>query len=331
METVTGKIMYRLCEEKDIQGILRLWGEESDWGAITLQQFKEWFLNTPYGDCIIIVATDDSNEIIGQIAFMPSLIYVNGTEIKALRVAAPILHKSYRFTGNDFTEHPMCNMFRYGVEIAMQRGYFLAYIFPARGWLRAIKAISNSDIHWETATFNSFSISLSASSNSRNISDENINYSFADSFTNEYNQLWSEAVESLPIDCGIVRRKEWLKYRLSSHITIEARTKDTGKLIGYCTIKRKSGLLVDLLARNTSDVQKTLIGAINMLFHLQSNQELVPFKKITGMLTPLIQEAAKSLELEPLDYKFDFGCCVFGQFIDFEHIKPAKWHMMPDV
>lgn len=79
---MAGNLTFRLFEPDDIEGILRLWSGDSGWGGITEQQFYDWYINTPYGECLIAVALDKENSIVGQEVFTPSKIYVDGKEKK---------------------------------------------------------------------------------------------------------------------------------------------------------------------------------------------------------------------------------------------------------
>ncbi len=155
----TTELTSRLYEREDLPGVLHLW-EESGWGGLTVEHFNKWFFDTPYGDCIIVIAADEKDEVIGQLSFTPTRLYVRGNEIKTLRIAASVIRKDFHFSGTDFQDFPISKMFRYGISIAVQRNFSLAYIFPAKGWLRAAEATSNSHTCWETSTFDGFSISL---------------------------------------------------------------------------------------------------------------------------------------------------------------------------
>ncbi len=106
METNTTKLTYRLYKEADKQAIMQLWEEESGWGAITEQQFDDWFLNTPYGKCLIVVAVNDENKVVGQVINSPSRIIINGREIKSLKVAAPVMHSDFRGMPLSNFDHP---------------------------------------------------------------------------------------------------------------------------------------------------------------------------------------------------------------------------------
>ncbi len=131
-------LTFRLFQPDDLAGILRLWEEDSGWGGITAQQFNNWYVNTPYGECLIVVAVNEENRIIGQKIFTPSRISVDGEEKKALRLSAPILTKEFRARISN-ESHPITGMYKLGAKTAFEKGFNLIYSFPVPAWLPVIK------------------------------------------------------------------------------------------------------------------------------------------------------------------------------------------------
>ena len=64
------QITYRIFDKKDLPGILSLWENFSGWGGITSEQFTQWYINTPLGSCLIVVATDETDTVLGQIVLV---------------------------------------------------------------------------------------------------------------------------------------------------------------------------------------------------------------------------------------------------------------------
>src|SRR5438309_1754146 len=116
METITNKLTYREYEEKDLEAVLELWEHYSGWGAITREQFERWHFKTPYGSCLIVVAVNQEGEIMGQIVFSPSVIVINGKEVKAYRGSAPILDTECRRLSINRADHPAFGMIKFGME-----------------------------------------------------------------------------------------------------------------------------------------------------------------------------------------------------------------------
>jgi hypothetical protein len=330
MQDTVIKINHRLFKEDDKEGIFQLWENDSKWGPIHSTIFDHW-VQTPYGKCIIVIAEDEVGRVIGQMIFTPTRVYVRNRTVNALRISAPIIRSDYRFSSSELCDNPLYGMFCYGMKIAIERRFSLVYIFPAKGWLRAIHAISNQDIFWQTATYNGFSIPLNPIVESPFANDPDVIVTLASDFSVEYDELWNDAIRLFPIHCAIVRNRKWLQYRLGGHLTFETRNKNDGKLLGYCSVKKSTGLLVDMLARDRTVLLKTLVSATKLLHHLNATSGSVPIEKITGMRTPLIDEFEASLPVHSLNYKFDFGCAVLDNSINLADVKPEMWHMMPDV
>src|SRR5688572_30628633 len=100
-------LTFRPYQKKDIGQIIQLWEKHSGFGGISESTFEQWFINTPFDPCEIIVAENEENNIIGQMVFMPSRIMVNGRVVKSMRVAAPIIHSDFKLTISDLTNNPI--------------------------------------------------------------------------------------------------------------------------------------------------------------------------------------------------------------------------------
>ena len=69
-------------------------------------------------------------------------------------------------------------------------------------------------------------------------------------------------------------------------------------------------------------MERSLSRTVRILHHSSSYRIPVKFKKIPAMFTPLIDDIAASLYLEPLNYKFDFGCWVLNRSTNLGHVNP---------
>jgi hypothetical protein len=322
---MTTTIQYRPYNNADIRQIQTLWESSSDFGGLTDKQFNAWFLKTPYEEVEIIVGGDEEGKLIGQMNFLPSRMIINGRLIKAMKIAAPILDANYRFTG--LHDHPIYNMFLKGVDEARKKGFSVFYIFPARGWLRALEMFSGLDLKWHTDTYNTFAVSLAGPLPIEN----EFSFNKVEGFTEEYDELWRQAVLQFPVTCGIERNKKWLSYRIGHHCIIEARDKKDNTLKGYMAVKKDSGLMVDLLAGTKEQTKKIFWGAAAKMACLQQEEKFIKSGKITGMHTGLMDFVLHGREAEFPNYKFDFGCCSLDNSIHPEDLKPTNWYMMPDV
>lgn len=324
---MTATLTFRPYKEEDIDPILSLWEKCSDFGTVDRKTFEGWLLETPYEKTSVIVAVDDDARLVGQMHFLPSRVLVDGRLVKSMKIAAPIVDPTFRFT--DPMSHPVFGMFTKGIAEAKRNGFDLFYIFPAKGWLRMIEMYTGAGINWQTASYNTFAAVIDTPENYADV-DDGLVFKQIQNFSEEHSRLWDAAVESLPVTCGIVRHKDWLNFRLSHHCLIEARN-SSHSLIGYMAIKKQSGLMVDLLAPSKEEARKMFWGCMQFLARQYPGKTLIETGKVTGMYTDFMKEILDDKHIEFPNYRFDFGCCVLGDTIAPAHVKPARWHMMPDV
>jgi len=329
METAIEKITFRQSTEADKEAILSLWKEESEWGEITMQQFDKWFINTPFGKCIIVVAINEDDQIIGQIIYSPSRMIVDGTVIKTLRVSAPILRNSYRQGNIRSAEHPAFAMIRAGFRFAYEAGYQYIYTFPAFGWLGLLKLLpsflSNPQ---EITSFDCFAISMTTPQTFKEL-ENSYTIKVAESFTEEYNELWNEAVLQMPVKCGITRNAAWLNWISGGHLKLELRTTIENKLIGYMTVKKESGLITDVFANNIENVERVFNYVVNALHHQNDKKIIVGFTQLKGMLTTVTTPIVESIGYTKDNYRFAFGGYLLDTTIPFEKLQSDHWYMTP--
>lgn len=329
MEISTEQITYRLFEEKDREAIRNLWKEESGWGGITSEQFDTWFINTPHGKCLIVVAENENDTIVGQIIYSPSRMIVDGREIKTLRVSSPILSSNFRMNNIRDYNHPAFAMIRAGFDFAYEEGYQYAYGFPAYGWLGLLRlfprVMPNPS---DTASYDCFAISLDDSQVFLSASDE-LKVIATNNFTEEYDALWEDAVIQMPVRCGIVRKANWLNYINGSHLILETRSVTNNGLVGYMAINKQSGLIVDAFARNIQYLEKVFQQSVNALH--QSNPQKLPvnFTKLKGMLTYITDPIVSKIGYETDSYRFAFGGYLLDKNIPFENLQASQWYMTP--
>src|SRR4051794_24380660 len=106
-------LRYRMHTRGDEQALIKLWSEHSGWDQVDAESWAHRLLRPPLGEAAIVVATDHADEIVGQFAFIPVIITIDGREVNALRPFAPILHKDTRnisWSTNPL-KHPIAQMY----------------------------------------------------------------------------------------------------------------------------------------------------------------------------------------------------------------------------
>lgn len=328
MKVAKQQIRYRLFEERDTDNVLRLWKEESGWGGISLQQFNEWYFNTPYGNCLIVVAADEEDNAKGQIVLSPSRLLVEGKEVKSLRATSPILDRSLRQGTLQSETHPAYRLIEKSVALAAEEGYQYIYSFPAYGWQRLLQRFSllvPNPI--EVTSYKCFALSLTDAGNKQ---AGNSRYSVmpVKDFTREHEDLWQEAAMQWPLQCGIHRHYKWLNWVSGDHLKLEIRTVTNRHLLGYISIK-KDGLISDLMARNAADLKVVFQSALQALHRANQKAIPVPFHWLKGMMTAETKAMLQGFVFQEDPYRFGFFGCLLNSKIRFEKIHSSQWYMTP--
>jgi hypothetical protein len=136
------EIAYRAVCENDLPQLQRLWEENTDWGTLTPQMWRRYVTEAPLGGASIVVAVDrDTEQIVGQFGFTPSLVRIDNRTVPAFRPAAPIVGKSMKSVQLNPLNHPAVAMYRHGMQILRKRHGGLIYMMPDRRWVPFLRLI----------------------------------------------------------------------------------------------------------------------------------------------------------------------------------------------
>ena len=313
-------LAFRLFREYDLPGVLRLWEEESGWGGITPEQWRRWYVDRPDGPCLVMVAEDEEGRVAGQLVFAPTVVRMEGAEVPAVRVGAPIVDRTRRRRSVRHPEHPATRLYRAGAREAAERGFRLLYALPEHGGLpffRWLGGFAEADlgcvaVDAASAAAAGFAGALQAAP--------------APGFGAEYDALWELAMESFPIRCAVDRSAGRLRYRIGGHLVLEARDGD-GALVGYAAIHKRTGLLEDVLARTPAELAPVLAAALACLASVPDGS--VPFREVKAMDAPVLRPALEVLGFAPVDYRFAFVCTSLDPSLPAERIDPERWYLTP--
>lgn len=327
-------LCYRMAQESDLPGLLRLW-EQAGWGTLSPQQWREWFVDGPQGPCLIAVAVDGQGEVAGQSVFAPSRVSVDGREVRALRFSAPILRQDLRGESLRRGGHPVFGLYRTAAAAARERGFEIVYSLPERAWLPVFRLASRRGLAaFESTTFGCAGLALEPPNLSASLAAaRGVEARPVARFGAEHEELWRSARETFPIGCGVVRDADWLTFRNSGRIALEVRdVGDGGGLIGYTATKRQTGLLADALARHPDRMPAVLAATALWLAERRGDTGVHQLK---AMRTPALEPALRELGFAPVDYRFAFTCDILGDLSGHgagggrERTAPARWYVMP--
>ena len=324
------QLTYRLFEEGDLPGLLRLW-EEAGWGTLTPEQWRAWFVDGPQGPSLVTVGVDERGEVAAQEMFAPSRAVVGGREVRALRLSAPIVREGLRGESLRDGAHPVFGLLRVAAAEAAARGFSVVYSMPEHAWLPVFRRLPRFGLRpFAEASYACASLPLEAA---RAAEVERVAQGLearaVAEFGDEYGGLWREAKESFPIDCGIVRDPSWLRFRNSGRIPVEVRERASGQLVGYSATKTPTGLLADVLAREPGELKNVLAATLRWLDAERFAAAPAALTHLKVMRTPALAPALDALGFESNDYRFAFTCNALDSALTLDHVAPDRWYVLP--
>ncbi|HYR09843.1 MAG TPA: hypothetical protein VEQ60_18860, partial [Longimicrobium sp.] len=283
--TAAEGLTYRPFREEDLPGVLRLWEEESGWGGITPEQWRRWYVDRPDGACIVVVAEDGAGRLVGQAVFAPTVVRVDGEEVPAVRLGAPILARGTRRGSIRSQSHPMVRLYRAGARASAEAGFRVLYAVPEHAWLPFFRWFGE----FRMVEHPCAALRL-ADPDALRAAATGLTAAPASGFGAEYDALWERAVERFSIRCAVDRGAARLRYRIGGHVVLEARD-GGGALAGYAAIHRRTGLLEDVLARDPAELAPVLAASLACLAASAEGAG----REVKAMETPALRPALDAL------------------------------------
>jgi hypothetical protein len=325
------EITYRLFQDEDLPGVLRLWEQESNWGKLTPEVWKQWYRNTPLGNALIAVAQDGQGEIAGQGIFFPTPMIIDGRSALALRMSSPILRQDLRRSSLLTVDHPVVRLYLTGAGSEEARKYDVVFGLPDHGWLPFFKRAANFGMPaFEPAEYRCVELTLPESVTPRAESG-GLNATPVTGFGDEYQGLWQAAKKSFPIQCGVERSQAWFAYKNGKCLTLAMYEPDDQSLVGYVSIALQTGLVMDVLVRRPELLTAVLGAAIDHLtMQRSSGAEGIP-RVVKAMQTPPLRSSLEAVGFKPVDYRFAFVCAWRESLPETRTsgaIQPEHWYLM---
>jgi len=322
-------ITYRLHEVDDLTGIQKLWMETAGWGKISDAMWQHYFVDAPYGEPTVVVATDDAGDIFGEFVFVPAMVSIRGRTVRAFRPGAPIVSRTApkgKFSLNPL-DHPAARMYLFGLDALRARGDALLYMMPDPHWVPFLRLVPGL----QTGKFPLFSMPLPLERP----------MILGDGYVTGPLERWDERVDALwnkfsrLHSCQIVRDARSLSWRIGTgQYTITA-VERAGELVGLVASRHKGDrqwLVCELLVADDGDSLGAALTAACGVAHARALADTSdrPIHKISVLATTVMEPVVRGLGFVRDRYDFPFFVHLLDKSIDPADIAPASWFLSPN-
>jgi hypothetical protein len=319
-------LTFRSFRDEDLPGVLRLWTDETDWGPLSEEKWRQWYRDTPHGACHIGVATDPDGHVVAQGAATPCTLVVDNREVLGWRISAPIVQRSFRKRAIRRIDHPAVGLLELAFRLATDSDVAVLYALPEVGWLPFFNWVPFAkflQVRLPCVAHPVDAIGEHLLPELDGVVVERVS-----DFGGEFDTLWSQARRALPIHCGVVRSAHWLRWRNGDNTVFAVRNRGGDSLTGFAAL-RKDGLLFDILAREREDLPKVFLAVLRFLGRTQAESAGQGIQRVKVMQTPLLEPALRALGFEREDFDFAFVCASLDASLDLQRLAPERWHLMP--
>jgi len=322
-------LAYRMHTKADEPALIKLWSEYGGWDQVDAAAWAHRLLETPVGPAKIVLATNaETGEIVGQFAFIPSLVSVGGREVPAVRPFAPIMARTGRdvvLTANPL-EHPVVAMQMYAVKALREKGFELMYSVPDPQWAMFCRLFPNPQRHvgsfplWSRPLPLPAPFPLEAGYTAGPLTPKG----------ERVDRLWKAA--SKLYGCLVVRDSRGLPWKIGSGDCTVLGIEKGGELVGLVASRAKGDgqwLVCDLLAAGGDGALRATLAAVTNLADAQARAAGPdrPITKVGILATRLLEPAARELGYSRDDYEFPLLVQTLGPDIKREDVAPERWYV----
>lgn len=319
---------YRMNTDADEPALVDLWTRHSDWGSLTVEEWEQKFLRTPLGAASFVLATDDTTqEIVAQIAYIPSPVVVQGTEISGYRPYAVIINENFRSkVGFLKLQQMIANMYLTAAHRLAGQGVDLLYMVPDPRWSRLLRLMPGL----QTASFPLWSLPLPAQ-----VGSMPAGYTVAPLSPDDPRIDALSAQASGVYRCMIARDTRVLPWKLTQAPYHLFGVSHHGDLVGLFTTinKRKDNqwLLEDVLSADPEEsLRATLQAACQVI---EAQWAALPagareaYRKVAVLSTPAMAPALQELGFSKDKYDFLFVVQTLNKKLTKEAVSPEHWYV----
>jgi hypothetical protein len=320
-------VKYRLSNENDIPSLIRLW-EQADWGTFTLDQWRERFIDTPFGPALVPVAEDQASDLVGQAVFTPLRLCVGGRTVRALRLSAPIIQRNVKLTASPEAIHPVMDLCSAGFAAALEQGYEVIFAYTQPRWLSMLRSGTRfGPRKWIVREYPCLAWPLEQVPAGPRGPGADLVVDRVVEFRAEHAALWDTLAGSLSPSCSVMRTLDWLRFKSAGRLCLEVRERSGGDLVGFAAFKTYDGLLLELVARRPSELETVIAATRDWLAAHPAERGRI--RVVKAMDHPCLDGALHRLGFEAHNYRFSFICLSISSSVSPEEIDPDRWYLTP--
>ncbi|MEG3920194.1 hypothetical protein QUA07_13815 [Microcoleus sp. T3_A4] len=320
---MVGHLTYRLYQEEDLLTLVQFWEQETNWGKITVEKWRQQFIDTPYGEASIALATNaDTGQILGQFIFIPCLVCVNGRDVLAFRPFAPIITKAAR--GFLSGAHPIIEMYWHGVRGLQARGGSLIYMVPDPRWLRFFRMFP----FLTGGSFPLWSLPMPLAAP----------LPLDDGYTMKPLEMWDQLVDKLwhkascLHGCQVVRNSQTLRWKIGTGDYTVTAVEREGEMVGLVASQQRGDrqwLICDLLTADAEDSLRNTLSAVTNVAHCEAviPDREKPIIKVAVLATPIMEPVVRRLGFVRDAYDFPLIVHILDPTIPNEDVAPTRWYI----
>lgn len=313
-------LTFRMHTKEDEEALIQLWSDHSGWDQLDVEAWSSRLLDPPLGSARIVVAEDDkTHEIVGQFAFIPSMVSVKGREVTALRPFAPIMATEHR--GNLL---PIIGMYRHAVGALRSRGDGMIYMMPDPRWVPLFRRFPG----FLAGSFPLWSHKLPLPQP----------FDLPEGYIAGPNPGWGERVDRLWAkasqlhDCLVVRDTRSLPWKIGSGDYQVTAIQREGELVGLVASKQKGDrqwLICDLLAVDAGAALEATLKAACNVGHYRAviAPEDRPIHKVAVLTTSVFEPVVQRLGFYRDEYDFPMVVQPLDRSLDKRDVAPERWYV----
>jgi hypothetical protein len=308
------RLAYRLAADDDIPALRDLWATQSDWGSISEADWRQWYVDTPMGPALVVVAAEESGRLVGQITMMVVPFWFGDREMPVLRLSAPIVDATHR-TGALVRTHAVVQLAMHAGRISREHGHTLAFTLPHPNWAVFLKRFPGFEMVEHGCAERPVGADVRHPARAT--------AAVIDRFGDDYDRFWDEARSAWGIRVGVARRHDWLNFKHGGSLKIEVRTQ-AGERAGFAVVRPRDGLITDLLTARPDLVPDVLAAVLRFVAELARAGHAMP-DRLKAMVTPQIGAALETLDFTPVPFRFPVASYRIGKDVPTSLSSPAGW------